>query len=784
MKKNKILLIVLLLVVCLLSLFLTGCSTRAESKYGTEILKNAEGNSENFMYKNSDELSKSWKLNYSDSMPFSSSSEGGVTIDTASTGYASLSKTVFLKTYSYYKIEYEYNITSMSHFDENSDFYPGLYVGFKEDPLFNVIGDKKAQETSVQSGKRIFYFSTSGTSEYNLTINLGNEKFPVKSVSTVKNISLVRVTEAAAKEGAKNIGLDVLKLRATVLGLSNKTNVVYVILGAVGIAVLALVAYVLRSRDMAFETVEETKNSFYNRLQSSKYLGISIVIVLGLVVRLAVMLTQTILAGGESVSKVFFGYYLENLSAQGTWIAKYGTPYFYQHNGNSTFFPIPLYLSSLAGVIGQGLYGIKGVTANTVALSVVAINKIFAIIADIGAIVILFKLFEKNQGKSAATIMAGLYALLPLTFAMSSAWGAVESVAALLIVSTFYCILQKKYLGMVISYFLACLTSPLSLMFVPATLLYTLFLGIEAIKEKKYKQLLLIVVSIVSSFIVFYLITLPLNLWEIQTGKPFVAFTRFISIVNGENVYTQNAFNFQALLKNNFVNVLLQSKVVDIIFIAFIVIVLAFVYLRTKNRLGLSFIGAGIAALIWTFSIKMKPESLYLISVVLFMVAVTLKDVRVYIGFALYAIFSFINISYVYLMTGYTENGINHISYEGNAMLYVFGAFSLILAIYLIIIGYDVLVNKKTMKQKVILEPYPTHISRVTKNWGISIANAFNILKAWVSEFARATKEDISKSKQKRKEKAQKRKALREDVDMEQELADTNESLENKDLDI
>lgn len=783
--ENKKILIFLLVMVCIISLVFVGCSAKAESKFNKEILTGVDDSVENFKYNSLEDFSKAWDMEYPTSQPFSVSSTGGLNIDTTDNGFARLTRKVFLKPYSYYKIEYDFNINEIGLFNDESDFYQGLYVGFKEDTSFNVVGDKVARERDVSSDKtRVFYFKTSGSSEYNVSINFSNEQAPAKIKGKVSRISLVRVTKDIAFEGAKEIGLDVLQLKATVFGMSKTSNLPYVILGAVATILLAYFAFIMQSRNMAFIDIEKTNNRFYNKIKESKYLGLLIVLFLGAVVRLAVMLTQTIIAGGENISKVFFGYNLENLSAQGTWLAKHGTPYFYQFNEKSIFLPIPLYLSALAGLIGQGLYGIKGVDANTVALAVVSINKLFAIFADLGAVIIVFKAIEKNQGKATATIMAGAYSLLPIIFSMSSAWGAVESIASFLIIATFYCILDKKYIGMSVSFFFAAITSTLSLLFIPAVLLYTMFLTVDAFKEKKYKQLAIISITMLSSFVLFYLITLPLNFIDIQNGKAFIAFDRFISLVADKNVYTQNAFNFQALLKNNFVDITLQSKVVDIIFIVFILLVLSAVYLKSRNRLALSFIGVGAAILIWTFSVKMKPEALYMVIGVFFIVAVCLKDIRVYIAFVLYSAFSYINNAYVYLMVGYTEDGVSAITYDNNAILYVFGAISLVLAIYLIIVGYDVLVNKKSVPHKAMTEVYVDYVKRTTKNVLISVSNGFTIFSAWVKEFGRAAKEDMQERREIRKIKVQKRRLTREsleetvDVTSEQSSEDVDEKIE------
>jgi hypothetical protein len=246
---------------------------------------------------------------------------------------------------------------------------------------------------------------------------------------------------------------------------------------------------------------------------------------------------------------------------------------------------------------------------------------------------------------------------------------------------------------------------------------------------------------------------LPFNIVQIGEGDTFVAFDKYIDILKGPDLYSINAFNFQAMLKNNFVEVTVQSKVVDIIFIVFILIVFAFVYFKTRNRLNLTILSSGLIATIWTFSNNMRPETLILSLPLLFMVAVILKEVRLYIVFALYSAFVFTNNSYVYLIAGYDSNGVAQISYSNNAILYVFGAFSLVLIVIYIIVAYDVIVNKKVVLQKPINTKYGVYISRISKNILISFSNFYKISLAWLKELSFAIKDDILESKAKRIEK-------------------------------
>ena len=87
----------------------------------------------------------------------------------------------------------------------------------------------------------------------------------------------------------------------------------------------------------------------------------------------------------------------------------------------------------------------------------------FAVAADIGTAVIIYKLIADKQGKVAATLLAEhVDTLLPVTLALSAAWGSMVSIAVFFAVLSFYFLLNKNYIGMACAYFVAApFTRPL-----------------------------------------------------------------------------------------------------------------------------------------------------------------------------------------------------------------------------------------------------------------------------------------------------------------------------------
>lgn len=762
MKKTVILVAIIAI---LATLLLTGCTTTPVSDYDKQILTFTNSNG-NFNYTGENEDVKTdWNFeagNGASSSSVFSSSSNGLKINTQNAGYAVASQKVYLKRYAYYKVTYTYDMDSIAEYstEDEATSWVGLYLGFKEDPSFNT-GDKNSEVRNVTSSyvTDTFYFKTDGTKEYNFAIFVGSENEPVSAVVYIKDVQITRVTEAVANENAQAYGF--YELNSQVYGQATTLNIVYVILGAIATLVLAYVAYAIRSRSLAFEGVD-SENKFFNDLKNSKWIGMVIALAIATIVRLAIMLTETIIAGSDSISSSFFGYDLEANATIGGWLANYSAPYMYEYNTTfTTLLPVSLYLSAFSGLIGRAFFAM-GAQAGVVSLTTLAMIKVLGILADLGSVALIYCIIAKKQGRVGATIMASFYSLIPIVFAMSSAWGSFESITAFLLVLAVWFLLNKgSYLGMAISYFVACMTTVSAIYVSPAVLLYTGYVIYRAIKDKQYKKLIAPIATIIGSFVVFYLISLPFVFNEVAGGDALVAFTRYINTLKGQSVYTANAFNFQGLLGNNFKVVGIQSIFVTILYIAFIVILVGFAYYRSRNRIDLTLVAATCVIAFWTFANNMSYYSLYVSLPLLFIVSAIIKDTRLYVAFVIYAILAYVNAAYVYLVAGYTNTGVVAVSNDVTVIVYIMGSLSLVAAVYYVIVVYDILINKKAVEQSPISVPYVEYVKYTSQK-------VLSKLKLGISKtgaFFQATGEAIKEVNEERKLKRSARKESNDEED-------------------
>lgn len=658
-----------------------------------------------FEYPDTASLQKDWTLKSgtADSNVFTVSN-GTLNISTTTAGWAYAAQELKLKSNAYYKINYTFSINTMSYYGEATS-YDGLYIGFLEDRSFNIGETKEGvvkpilhngpTNTDV-SGE--IYLRTPYITSASLAIFVGSEENPVSATVRIRDISIERVKKSAVPvitdpETGKDV-LSFFKLDTKVYGANSEKNIVFIVLGSLFTLFAGYAIYMMYRRNMAIEN--DYNQSFLVKLRDSKYLGLILVIAFTALIRLIISIIASVLAGNAEVA--YLGYNVESQAAQGMFIAEYGTVYLksslleYTTKFGYAFSavessPMLIYMSGLAGVISK-LFG-GGIVLTSFFL------KLFAIAADVGVVVIIYSLLHNRTGKISAILMSALYAALPLVFSISAGWGLSESVLVFLITLTLYFILKNNYYGVAISYFFAFCFSTNAIYMLPIVLIYVIN---QFITRKKLR--LPIILSVLLGFGLFYAVTVPINYLDIQGGKPFEAVTDYYNaVLVNNNVYTANAFNFQAVLKNNFETVTTESLFITILFDVFVIALVAVGYFKNKNRMELTLLGALLVAMLFTFTNRMTPVTMYMALPLMFIYAAMNKEKRVFAVSIAYAILMFVNASYVYMVTGYSASGIEALTYD-TAIMYVFGSFNILVTCYFIYVVYDIVATRKASRIK------------------------------------------------------------------------------------
>ncbi len=746
--------LVLIMMVVILISVLMGCNTVGTTQYNTQILTEADGGV--FNYDTLTDMQENWTLTTggTTSSVFSIVDNGDdaanyLKMNTSDAGYAQISQTVYLRTYSYYKITYTYSTSTMGVYD--SDYsYEGLYVNFLENEDFNIESEKPTEERgSTTNGTATLYFQTGNIREVNIALNLGSSDHPVTcSSAIITSFTLERVTEAVADAGST--GSDLYYLYSQIYGDSTILNVGYIVLGSIGTLLLAYGAYIVLARYRGKNELDSKFSKMLDKVNESKFLGISMVLLIAFIIRALILIIETAIAGSDRITTVYTTYDLEVFINLGYWIAQYGTPYFLEYVSSAIFMPMEMFIYSIAGVFGLIPSG-AGLSDEAIALTIVTVIKAIVIIFDIATVAVVYKAITQKHNKVTATIMASFFALLPVMFSLSSAWGAMESVATFFIVLAFYFILRKNIIGMSIAYFFAVISSTSAMIFLPFILMYVGVYIYNSVKAKD-KNWIKSVSCIAGGFVLFFLITLPFTFNNVADGDVFYGFNQFYNVIKGSGIYSANAFNFQGLIGNNYASVTTASTVITIMFVVFILALLAIPYFKNRSRLDLLVLATSGMILYWTFCNGSTFTTMLAALPLLFIYTAIVQDKRLFATFSLYSAFTFINVSYIYLVSGYTSSGVTQLDYS-TPITYIMGVLNIILVIAYIVFAYDTIITKQVSPCLVITVPLTSYYKSIAKNIQIFFKNTFTNIRVFFVGLADGIKNTLAENKSKNNEK-------------------------------
>lgn len=730
--KKKTTILVILSVLCLvavLSVFV-GCS-----KVGSNMFtSNEEGT---FKYTKISELKNNWILKSSDSITdistvFSLNNDDDNTkieINTSTPGWAYIGQKVKLNAGCYYRISYDFNVKSISTF-KTGEGYKGAFVTILEDDDFNKTVDG-IQYRDVGAKKETITFKSGETGDATILFCVGDKDYPVTADVILNSFTITRIAKADATENRQGI------FRSDYYGEVKDFNAFYIVMGALIVIVVGYAGYFMLQRHIYFSETPDGKTDFalaykggfLAKLTDSKTLGITLIVTVGLAVTLITDVLST--AIGSSFAHTTMGYNLEGLSAQALFIAKYGPQnlskslaLFCSDNGYTLAsigsMPLQLYFLGFVGLFGRIFESVGGEYFATMFFL-----RFFVSLANIVTALVLYKIFTKSVGRVGATIAGSMYLLIPTVFAGSAVWGYTDAVTALMLVSVIYFMLNKNYIGAASVYAVSCLFSLTALFFAPIIVFYTILVCMNDIKT-----LIPMSIILVSTFVLFYALTVPFNLNAIKDGTTMICFTNAWNELYTNSLYTLNAFNFQALLGNNFGKISTASLVVSIVFILFMLTLVAVAYFKGRNRLNLVLLASAFIAMMFIFSNNMNPMSMYVALAMMLIYAIMTKEKRIYFSFVMFAVLIFVNVSYVELFAGYTLTAVNQVS--TNAMVYVFGILWLLAVLYYIYIVYDIVVSRKVRK-----------IKGMSLNYGDSVVNFFRkIQKAYYKMLIKTQKKN------------------------------------------
>ena len=721
MRKRKFLTAVLVLIcAAVLICTLSGCTKENENMLSTD--------NGVFRYNTLTELKSDWTLKTADSVTddtkvftMNANEEKGeysVTVNTADSGWAYIGQTVKLTQGAYYKITYSVDISKIAAFTSGNG-YDGVFVSFLEDEDFNYhdaeagVADESLMHLETGSGEYTVGFKAKSGGNATLVLNVGTKDYPASVNVTIKKLTLERVDKAAILNTN-----DAGSYSSDYYGVQSDFNIFYIVMGALAIILICYFGYFAFQRHLYIDSPDRGYNGKAAKFADNKYFGILLVAGVALLIRLISDVLSTAISAGYLHS--IMGYNLEGLTTQAAFIAKYGPQdigkylsEFAAENGYTyaaySSSPLQLYFLGLCGLLGRIFE--SGGHAYTATMFFI---RFMCSLADVGTVILIYCLVKKSAGNVGATIIAGIYAVLPVVFSVSSLWGYTDSITVFLIVLTVYFMLKNNYLGTALTYYAACMFSMTALFIAPIIVFYTILQCIIDVKKTIPASIILVL-----GFVVFYALSVPFDINYINDGNAFYCFDRAWAELYKGAVYVRNAFNFQAMLGNNFAEISTASVVVTVIFIIFLLSLVGVAYFKFRNRMNLMLMASAFIVMLFVFGNNMNPVSMYIALALMLVYAILNKEKRIYFSFVVFAVLMFVNVSYTELFVSYTSTAVGSVGKD--PMMYVFAAFELIAALYYIYIVYDIVVTRKVRK----INPMPLTYGAWLANVGRRIKKGY-----------------------------------------------------------
>lgn len=267
-----------------------------------------------------------------------------------------------------------------------------------------------------------------------------------------------------------------------------------------------------------------------------------------------------------------------------------------------------------------------------------AIIKLPAIICDLLASVIVFKVARKKFSDGISTILASLYLFNPTTIVNSSLWGQVDAVYALFILMMIYLISEKKMIASYFVYAIALLIKPQAFIFAPVL--------IGGIVENVFldnfsgKKFIINLGTGLGAIALIFILALPFGLTQVIEQYR-------ITIMEQYPYLTVNAMNLWGALGKNWNALTPFASVVGYVFLAAITAYALYLFLKSKNKSKYYFTGAVLAFFTYMLSTKMHDRYAFPVMILMLMAFVTSASKKNYLAYILVTLSQFFNTAWV-----------------------------------------------------------------------------------------------------------------------------------------
>lgn len=342
-----------------------------------------------------------------------------------------------------------------------------------------------------------------------------------------------------------------------------------------------------------------------------------------------------------------------------------GLPKFYALNSGDLTSPGMLYALAVMGGFAKA-FGLE-----TASISYATLIKIPAIVCDMAAVATLYFFGRKYVGNKMAAIFSGLYAVLPVAFVLSGLRGSAASMLAALLLITFVLLIERKYIGMFVSFTFALLLGLDAMAAAPLILCYLIYLCYKSYTTykasdasakhedfKAFKKILLTtILGSVGVFVAFWLLTFPFSYDFVVAAesKPFYIIGKYRDMMTTVNYFVSNNFNLYGMIGMNNKTVNSTASIFNLIFILVLEIYVISLYIKNRNRLELMLLASFTFAIISVFTLKHDETYMFLSLVTLLAYVMVAEEKRLYSVFIALSTLCFLNVAQLMSISGFVS---------------------------------------------------------------------------------------------------------------------------------
>ncbi|MCM1305804.1 MAG: hypothetical protein NC037_02380 [Bacteroides sp.] len=714
MKKRLILISALVLALVLALFAFTACNN-ASTEIGEELIKNGDFSqytelSDNKIHFDDWSLSSSSVTYYKGTRSDTGENEDFyMYIVNSSRTYSYLKQTIAVDRNCYYKVSFDLRLN-----DSLSGSNYGAYISFLENTE-----NKFQYQTEKTDGFQTytFYVRPKNTDYLTVALCLGTEEEGCSGTARFDNVSVTRVEKSSIPDGKKVY--DFRKAR-TVVSTSTVSGICFVVLLTLATVAIIIAVYVIVRRIYArrdafadFGCVADTYVSPKRQIVSAKKwyqncLLIAAALAIGAFLIRLILLLTTFGMGGD----------MANIVTASKWLGSHGVMGFFENYtaqsslGASTMSAGSLYILTILGAMGANL------DVNSMSILIRFIN----VLADMAVVLMIYFYGRKYVGNKLSTVYAALYAALPFVFTMSGINGTFDALLVALLLAAIILMVEKKYLPTYLLMTLASVLDVRALALAPIVVAYFVYRYIKDNGDirKFTANRAMIVFGLVGSFVLAYLLTLPVGIHQIAAGDAFYNFKTIVNQITKTTYFVKNAFNLYGMVAMN--GKAIAQVGVNILNLIFLLVLEAYVislYFKNRNKQELILLASFALAVIAVFTLKVDYTYLFLSLAFAIIYTMISGDRRMYGIIGGYSALGFLDIAQLLsqsnLIPGASTTAV--LNYETtNAFYITFCVFTVLLTGYYVYVTYSITNNSKIVDIRAMNEPFVATVKKSVKS--------------------------------------------------------------------